>query len=325
MDRKVRKRIVTLTIWCLVLTFLVIGEAAALVIMGLKVYEEKDGFPIAVKFSLPQYMSLGETDLPQLVEDNYVKYLHKAYLFWGEYPDAEMLKISDKIPRNDFDFSNEFIVDETNGFKYHVKNGERDSRVAIDVSQYQTTIDWKQVKEAGVSVAIVRLGFRGYGTTGSLNLDPMFKEHYEGAAKAGLEVMPYFFTEAVNYEEGVEEAQYLLTNMKGRTKTESIVLDTELIWNDDSARANNISNEDRTAAIKGFCDTVKAAGYNPIIYASHGWFILHMDLEQFADYDFWLAAYDEVDFPYRLVGWQYTPYGSCPGVDGEVDISVWFK
>jgi GH25 family lysozyme M1 (1,4-beta-N-acetylmuramidase) len=50
-----------------------------------------------------------------------------------------------------------------------------------------------------------------------------------------------------------------------------------------------------------------------------------MDLEQFADYDFWLAAYDEVDFPYRLVGWQYTPYGSCPGVDGEVDISVWFK
>ncbi|SEF99500.1 Lyzozyme M1 (1,4-beta-N-acetylmuramidase), GH25 family [Eubacterium ruminantium] len=325
MGRHDRKRIVVLTVWCLVLTFFVIAEAIALVIMGLKVYEEKDGMPIAVKFEQAGALSLGESDFPELVEENYIKYLNKAYILIGSYPDCEMYKISANIPRNDFDFENDFVFDENDGFQYRVVNGEKVSRVAIDVSQYQDTIDWKKVKDAGVTTAIVRIGFRGYGSSGSLNLDPMFADHYDKAAKAGLEVMPYFFSEAVSYEEGVEEANFTLKSLKGHAKTDTIVVDTEYIYSEDNVRANDISAEDRTEALKGFCETIKAAGYKPIIYASFGWFIFNMDLEQLSEYELWLAAYDGLDFPYKLAGWQYTPSGSCPGVEGDVDVSVWFR
>ena len=137
--------------------------------------------------------------------------------------------------------------------------------------------------------------------------------------------MPYFFSEAINYDEGVEEAKFAIENLKNHGKIEAIVVDTEYIYTDDTVRANDISIEDRTSAIKGFCETVRSAGYTPIIYASHGWFLLNMDLEQLKDYEFWLAAYDNPDFPYVMAGWQYTPYGSCPGVEGDVDISVWMR
>ncbi|WP_281085759.1 GH25 family lysozyme [Eubacterium ruminantium] len=322
-----RSKIIRLTWWCIILSVIVAVEGVFLFIFGKKLFDEKSGQPVALKYEFPYEMSFGDSEIAVAVEDNYVKYLHKAYVLFGEYPDCELVKISPNIERNNFDFENDFVYDDngTTNFLYHVENGEKTSRVAIDVSDYQNEIDWKKVKNAGVSVAVVRLGFRGYGSKGSLNLDPKFSNHFDNARKAGLEVMPYFFSEAINYDEGVEEAKFAIENLKNHGKIEAIVVDTEYIYTDDTVRANDISIEDRTSAIKGFCETVRSAGYTPIIYASHGWFLLNMDLEQLKDYEFWLAAYDNPDFPYVMAGWQYTPYGSCPGVEGDVDISVWMR
>ena len=68
----------------------------------------------------------------------------------------------------------------------------------IDVSKYQSGLDWNKIKKSGVSFVIIRIGYRGYGAAGNLVKDPMFEEHFTNARNAGLKVGVYFFTQAVN-------------------------------------------------------------------------------------------------------------------------------
>ena len=330
-NRNVRKRLLVLTMWSVFLTIIVIAESIALVVFGKKLYRVSEGWGRALHLEEMGEIELGESEMPELVLNNYIRFLKQSYILFGEYPDCEYYKISDKIARNDFDYINEFkyIDNGTTNFLYRIKNDEKVSKIAIDVSEHQSEIDWVKVKAAGVDTAIVRVGYRGYGEGGTLNADTMYATHVDGAKKAGVKTAAYFFSEAVNAEEGVEEAQLALKLIKGHEPSEKIiVIDTEYVYTDDFVRANEIEIEDRTAAVKAFCDTVREAGYTPMIYASYGWFIRNLDLDQLYDIEFWLADYDDVeymDFPYVITGWQYSPSGSCPGVEGEVDVNVWFR
>ena len=98
-----------------------------------------------------------------------------------------------------------------------------------------------------------------------------------------------------------------------------------MIFEDDSARSNNITVEDRTAAVVGFCETVEAAGYTPMIYASRDQFIKYLDIDAIGKWEFWLAAYDTPVFPYHTEGYQYTPYGYVDGIPTQVDLDVWMR
>ena len=96
---------------------------------------------------------------------------------------------------------------EKDGFKFYTdEDGEITSKIGVDVSKYQAEIDWEEVKEAGIEFVMIRLGFRGYGESGKLVEDEYFKENIEGALKEGLDVGVYFFSQAINKEETIEEA-----------------------------------------------------------------------------------------------------------------------
>jgi len=200
----------------------------------------------------------------------------------------------------------------------------KNAKLGIDVSGHQGTIDWDQVKEAGIQFAMIRLGYRGY-TQGGLALDDNYVTNIETALESKMPVGVYFYTQAVSYEEGVEEAQYVLKNIADYKISYPVVIDTEKM-EADGARANDISNEERTDAIVGFCDTIKDAGYTPMIYANRNWYAQNLDMDRLGDYQLWLAQYSNVpDFPYLFTGWQYTSEGSVPGISGSVDIDVWMK
>ena len=48
-------------------------------------------------------------------------------------------------------------------------------------------------------------------------------------------------------------------------------------------------------------------------------------LEELTDFDWWLARYaDTMDFDYRVSMWQYTNQGTVPGIQGDVDLNLWF-
>lgn len=268
---------------------------------------------------------LGEyPDLKTMMEDNYMKYLHKAYILFGEYPDCEYYKISPNVSRNDFDWNADFYVNSGGLYYSYFKDGEDKGRVAIDVSEFQGNIEWDKVKASGVDIAIIRVGYRGYGT-GAMKSDSLAKSNIEGALAAGLEVGVYFFSAAINKEEGIEEANFCLDMISGYNITQPIVIDTEYIAEDESARSNSISVEDRTAVAQGFCETVKAAGYAPMIYGSRDQFLRYLDVDPLGEYEFWLASYDTTDFPYHTEGYQYSRYGYVDGITSYVDLDVWMR
>ena len=197
----------------------------------------------------------------------------------------------------------------------------------IDVSYVQsTTINWAKVKAAGISGAIVRCGYRGYGSSAALKEDSMFMNHAQGAYKAGLKVGIYFFTEAINESEGRAEARYALQLLKksGIKITYPIAVDTENISASNPVpRANStrLSRANRTAAIKGFCDEIKKNGYEPMIYASTSWLNNQLDMSKLP-YKVWVAQYNtSVTYKGSYIMWQYTSTGKVNGVTGVVDKS----
>ena len=211
-----------------------------------------------------------------------------------------------------------------NGRMYYIDNSKVNSLLGVDVSVHQGDIDWEQVKEAGINFAIVRLGYRGYGT-GEYELDEKYKDNIIGAREAGVNVGVYFFSQAITAKEAVEEAELVIKSIKDLDVNYPVVFDWELIG-EDTARTDNISVDVLTDCCVAFCETIKNAGYTPMIYQNKRTSLFKLDLNRLNDYEFWLAEYnDEPSYYYDFDMWQYTSSGSVPGIKGRVDMNICFK
>ena len=193
----------------------------------------------------------------------------------------------------------------------------------IDVSYYQGKIDWEKVKASGIEFAIIRLGYRGYGQEGKLVEDQMAYENLEGALDAGLKVGVYFFSQAITVEEAVEEAEFVLKRIKVYDITMPVVFDWEYI--SEEARTAKMDRRTLTDCYKAFCEKIAEAGYTPMAYFNSYQSRQLMYLHELEDYPFWLALYsDRMTYPYRFEMWQYTDSGRVPGIEGNVDINLYF-
>ena len=197
-----------------------------------------------------------------------------------------------------------------------------ESAVGIDVSAYQGRIDWNAVADSGVEFAMIRVGYRGY-EKGQLNPDEYAQLNYRDAKAAGLQVGAYFFSQALNAEEALEEAEFLLEAIKDWQLDMPVVFDWEYV--SDSARTGQMDREGVMACIRAFNDRILQAGYQPMVYFNPYHAEHFLELEDLAEYPFWLALYSEsMDFPYQVDMWQYTSEGRVPGIEGPVDINLWF-
>ena len=192
----------------------------------------------------------------------------------------------------------------------------------IDVSSHQESVDWQQVKAAGMEFVMIRLAYRG-SIEGALIPDEMAQDHYRGAKEAGLLVGGYIFTQSVSPDEGVEDAQYVLELSRDWVLDLPLVYDWELI--DERYRNGNVDRQTLTDTMLSFCQTVEASGKEAMIYFNITNTRNNFYLGKVSDYDFWLASYsDKLDFPYRVDMWQYTNCGRVPGIEGDVDINLYF-
>ena len=199
--------------------------------------------------------------------------------------------------------------------------GVRSGTIGIDVSKYQSGINWQKVKNAGINFAIIRCGYRGYGS-GVLVQDPKFASHISGAKAAGLRVGIYFFSQAITEAEAVEEASMAvkLANQYGINMP--IAIDSEYAAGG-RGRADGLSKAERTRITVAFCNTVANSGYKPMVYASKSWFASHLDVSQFGSYRIWVAHYAEkCGYGGRYDIWQNTSKGSVDGVPGNVDMNI---
>lgn len=194
------------------------------------------------------------------------------------------------------------------------------AKMGIDVSKWNKEIDWDKVKADGVNFAMIRVGYRG-SFTGALVEDPYFEQNIKGALAAGVQVGIYFFTQATNEVEAVEEASMVIALCSGYDITYPVVIDTEGAGG--NGRADGLDGEMRTAVCKAFCQTIQNAGYEAGVYASRNWMNNNLDMSQLDSYKVWLAEYRSTPLYQGYYDmWQYTSKGAVDGISGRVDLNI---
>ena len=122
-----------------------------------------------------------------------------------------------------------------------------------------------------------------------------------------------------------EEVQVLVDLVKPYDVVGPLAIDVEKL-DADTARGNTLSTEERTRLVKYFCEKVKAAGYEPMIYGNAYSLFTMLDYSQIEEYPIWYAYYAEnLYFPYKLTMWQYSNTGKVNGISGQVDLNVMYK
>lgn len=203
--------------------------------------------------------------------------------------------------------------------------------LGIDVSQFQGTIDWAQVKAAGYSFAIIRCGGRGYGEEGKLYEDTQFVTNMQNAKAAGLKVGVYFFSQAITPYEALEEASLTIAMIKksGITPDYPVVMD----WETDSTyRTWNLYGSDFADVITSFCSTISQNGYTPMVYLNKS--DIDSRLGYTPSYSLWYARpYNKYQDGHEYQPgeetpgkswsiWQYSWWGTVPGIAYPVDLNV---
>jgi len=198
-------------------------------------------------------------------------------------------------------------------------------RRGVDVSEHQGEIDWPAVKQSGMAdFAFIRAGYRGY-TQGLIQEDPFFRRNAEGASAEGIDVGIYFFSQAVTPFEAVEEAQFLLSLLADYAVTFPVVYDWEPIMAGGSRTETIPDRETLTDCALAFCQTIESAGYTAAVYFYRDLGYFSYDLGRLAAYPFWVGAPgDAPDFYYAHDYWQYSYTGAVPGIEGDVDLDLYF-
>jgi GH25 family lysozyme M1 (1,4-beta-N-acetylmuramidase) len=195
------------------------------------------------------------------------------------------------------------------------------SLIGIDVSEHQGLIDWEAVAGNGVKFAFIRVGARGY-TDGTFRLDSYFDSNIQAARAAGIKVGVYFYSQALNENEAIEEAAFVLNHLNGSKLDYPIAYDLETAPVADG-RVNSLSGDQWTRNAKAFCELIEAAGYTPMLYGNRG-DLLRYSSSLLSSYDIWFAQYDVLS-PSAPVGftiWQFTSKGTIAGISTFVDINI---
>lgn len=207
--------------------------------------------------------------------------------------------------------------------RYSYDDGFYHSRFGIDVSQYQGNINWKKAAEDGVEFAMLRLGCR-LCDSGNIRLDRKYRKNLKNAKEAGIDVGVYFFSQATNTDEAIEEAKFVIRHIRGKGLKLPIAFDLEPVEGSD--RITGMSEAEKTEVADAFCQVIEKAGYRAMVYGNPSFIADSYSMGYLTDYDTWLAHYtDFTDYDYKFTMWQYTDSGKVDGIDGYVDFDLYFE
>ncbi|MBO6108780.1 MAG: glycoside hydrolase family 25 protein [Eubacterium sp.] len=242
------------------------------------------------------------------------------------YRDVEgnefVMDVDPDVKKHDYDLSK--LKHREGSDKISFDDGKYTIRKGVDVSHHNGVVDWEKVKKAGYTFAFLRLGYRGYGKDGQLMVDREFQSSFKRARAAGMKLGVYFFSQAINEKEAVEEAKLVLRELNNSKLDLPVVFDPENIKNDE-ARTDNVDGDQFTKNTLAFSKVIKEAGYKPAIYCNMHWEDQMLDLGQLSDLPIWYADYcAKPQTPYRFTFWQYSESGKVDGISGNADLNVWF-
>jgi len=194
---------------------------------------------------------------------------------------------------------------------YELWEGERISGVyerGVDVSQWQSGVDWNRVKNDDVQFVMIRMRSKGA-------IDPEFREHASGAASAGIKLGVYLYMNALTVEQSVADANWVLDLIGEYPISYPVALDLE-----DKDYYWDMSNDELNALVDAFCQTIKDAGYYPVLYLNDYWVRNKLDMKHLSKWGIWIARYGAYPSTSGHKMWQVTNQGYIDGIKEWVDI-----
>ena len=191
----------------------------------------------------------------------------------------------------------------------------------IDVSSNQGKPDWSKVAKAGIKFAILRVHQRD-------GIDKSFEYNYKGCKNNGILIGGYKYSYALTPAQAIDEAEDVIAALNGRGLDFPVFYDLE--WSNQRKLGKQAVENIAVA----FLTRMKKAGYKVGIYCNTDWYngVLTDALRKC---DCWIANYpkkelDNGTLQERLrvlvgVGWQYSEHGKVSGINGNVDMDVFYK
>ena len=191
--------------------------------------------------------------------------------------------------------------------------------VGIDVSKWQGNIDFKKVKEAGCDFVIIRVGYQA-GVGGELYLDKYFNSNIKKAKESGLKIGVYLYTYAKDTKDAENQAKWVLKQVGDTPIDFGISYDWES-WNNFNELNNSFYTFNKVA--DSFFDYLEKRGYKTMLYSSK-YYLENIWGE--VNHDVWLAHYtSETNYKGKYKMWQRMSTGKIDGIDGAVDIDIYYK
>jgi lysozyme len=184
----------------------------------------------------------------------------------------------------------------------------------IDVSKYQSSIAWEEVRN--MKVKEIQLGFAFIkATEGIGNTDPHFKRNWKKSKDAGLYRGAYHF---------------FIASKDGRMQAENFIDKVDLEPGDlppvlDVEQLNGTSPVQVRTEVKKWLDIAENHyGVKPIIYTNVDFYKRNLGSE-FDSYPLWVAHYYQPEQPRISRGWvfwQHSDEGRVNGITHPVDFNV---
>ena len=199
-----------------------------------------------------------------------------------------------------------FQIDIPNGYEIH----------GIDVSKYQNTINWKEVKnmeEKGIKIGFVFIK----ATEGTSLVDDQFRRNWTEAEDQNIPKGAYhFFVSNRNAKKQAENFIQMVNLKKGDMPP---VLDVE--------KSHGVSVFDMQKSVKTWLDAIENHyGVKPVIYTNIDFYQRYFQTG-FEEYHLWIAHYLQPEKPRiekNWAFWQHSEKGRVNGIKAPVDFNVFY-
>lgn len=199
----------------------------------------------------------------------------------------------------------------------------------IDIAKWNKVTNYQSIKNAGVEFAIVKV------INSSNKPDSHFNEHISGLSSVGLPIIAGYTYSYANTKEKAKYASDAFVNVGAPKGINKMVLDAE-------DRVITGLGSKIVSIINIYRETAEAAGMDFLIYTGAQFYNPYLKpyAKEIANIPIWWARYPftkdytiTTDVPnskylptgIEITGWQYSSKGIIPGINGYVDLNIWYN
>lgn len=191
----------------------------------------------------------------------------------------------------------------------------------VDVSKWNGTVDFSELKRLGISFVILKAGSTISG------VDPMFEANYKAARAAGLDIGAYYYTYAKTLGGAIADADACANMLEGKKFEYPIYFDLE------DPSLEGLDKELLTSMCEAFIGRMQEKGWFCGIYINQNWLSNHLYADRITAYfDIWYARWTVSGEPSWMESfgqktglWQYTDSGTLGSHECKFDMNIAYK